>query len=409
MYLLNELILSSPLIIYSLFRIRWLFARRATKLSLTFFFAFLVLGYPVAETLSHGGDTGWTRYPMVVGYCALPFLLYLVITVVLADLILGVLLLLRFVSKPTLRRPGFAAAQLCLFLVTPTVIVIAGVVNNDRLQISEYSVNVPRKSSTLRQLKIAFASDFHLGAMTSDHLLERFVTKVCALNPDIVLIGGDVLEGDRDIDLDENESRLRQLKARYGVYAVPGNHEMHGTARSDFFERSGIRLLEDSVVRIEQAFYLVGRKDGRGENRKSVQDLLRNTIGDLPLILMDHRPVDMDNVSRANVDLQLSGHTHHGQLFPVNYVTERQYELSWGHLKKRNTQFIVTSGTQVWGPPVRTAGSSEIVVISMTFDDSSPATVTPVACQLVHSVTGFQDGAGKSPIPTTFQMSSILR
>ncbi len=375
MYLLNELILFSPLIFYSFFRIGRLPRRRAARVSLAVFFAFLSLGYPVAETLSHNASTGWFRHPMGMGYCALPFLLYMVLTVVLFDLILGILVVLRLIPRKAFRGSGYAAVQLCFFLVTPAAIVVAGVVNNDRLQIREYSVEVPRRSSSIRGLKIVFASDFHLGAMTSDGLLERFVAKVQLLNPDLILIGGDVLEGDRgDLSLDECESRFRQLKARYGFYAVSGNHEMHGESRSGFFERSGIRLLEDNVVEIERAFCLAGRKDGRDTGRRSVQDLLQKKPDDLPVVMLDHRPVDLDSVSRADVDLLLSGHTHHGQLFPVNFVTGRQYELSWGFMKKRNTHIIVTSGTQVWGPPVRTVGSSEIVVINVTFDDLSSAT-----------------------------------
>jgi len=103
----------------------------------------------------------------------------------------------------------------------------------------------------------------------------------------------------------------------------------------------------------------------------SIFELLKNSAENLPIILLDHSPTDLENVSRSRVDLQLSGHTHNGQLFPVNLlVMPFQYELAWGFMVKRHTTFIVTSGIQAWGPPVKTAGLSEILSIRVTFSNS---------------------------------------
>jgi predicted MPP superfamily phosphohydrolase len=123
------------------------------------------------------------------------------------------------------------------------------------------------------------------------------------------------------------------------------------------------------VVKIDDAVYLAGRNDAHSRNRKPVADLLRDTPGDLPVILLDHRPTDLENVSRTGADIQLSGHTHYGQLFPINWITNREYELSWGHLKKKRTHVFVTSGIQLWGPPVRTAGFSEILLLHVLFKE----------------------------------------
>ena len=144
---------------------------------------------------------------------------------------------------------------------------------------------------------------------------------------------------------------------------------MRGGAISDFFMKAGIILLQDSVVKVDEGFYLAGRKDGRSRNRKSIEDLLREIPNDLPLILLDHSPTELEEASNSHVDIQISGHTHYGQLFPVNYINRSQYELSWGYKKKRQTHFFVTSGVQVWGPPVRTAGDSEILVINVVISD----------------------------------------
>jgi uncharacterized protein len=372
MFLLNELLFLSPLIIYIGLRIRKLIVKKPFKNIFAVFFVLLVLAFPVAETLSHGSGKGWAKYIMLAGYTSLPLLLYLGLAVILSDLLIGIGRLLKFISKETVRSPRFRTVQVGLLLIIPVVIVILGAWNYHYLRVKEYSVEVPRKSSTIRQLKIAFAADFHLGELTAAHFMERFVAKVNGLNPDIVLIGGDILEGDRrDEETNKFEAQFRRIRSKYGVYAAPGNHEMHGENKSDFFAQAGIRFLQDAVEKIDAAFYLAGRNDGHSRNRKPIEELLQNTPDDLPVILLDHRPTDLDRVSQSIVDIQISGHTHHGQLFPLNLITKRVYELSWGYLKKRQTHFFVTSGIQLWGPPIRTAGASEILVINVVFREKS--------------------------------------
>ena len=367
MFLLNELLLLSPLIVYAFLRILWLVRGKALRVLFGALFMLLVGGFPAAETLSHRGAEGWLKVVMIAGYDALPLFMYLVLTVVLADLAIGAARLLKFVSKDALRAPGVRRLRLAAILIIPVLVVIAGIINFHWLRVREYTIEVPRRSSSLKELKIAFASDFHLGAITEEGFMKGFVAKVQAADPDIVLIGGDIFEGDRrNEDTSRFEAEFRRLRPKYGVYAVPGNHERRGGGK-DFLAGAGIRLLEDAVVKIDDAFYLAGRNDARTRNRKSAADLLKDTPGDLPVILLDHRPTDLENISRTGTDIQLSGHTHHGQLFPVNWITRHQYELSWGHVKKRRTHVFVTSGVQLWGPPVRTAGSSEILVIHVLF------------------------------------------
>jgi hypothetical protein len=132
-------------------------------------------------------------------------------------------------------------------------------------------------------------------------------------------------------------------------------------------------MLRDEVERIDAAIYLAGRLDGRSRGpagaRKSINALLADVPDDLPIVILDHRPTDLDNVSRSRADLQVSGHTHNAQLFPLNFFAKREYEIPWGYGIKGRTQIIVSSGIQGWGPPVRTAGASEILVIRVVFRD----------------------------------------
>ncbi|MDP2914973.1 MAG: metallophosphoesterase [Candidatus Aminicenantes bacterium] len=368
MWLLNELIFSIPLIIYVCLRIRKLLARKLYKNISTALFLFLVLAFPLAEILSHRAGPSWIRALMNIGYYTLPLLLYLVLTVVLTDLLIGLLRMLKVLSKEKVNGRRFRRFHLGFVVILPLVVVVLGILNFHHLRLKEYSVEIPRRSSVLTELKIVFASDFHLGDQTESDFMDRFVALVNAQNPDLVLIGGDVLEGDRrDEALDHFEAQFRQIKSKYGVFAAPGNHEGYGGNRDEFFTRAGIRLLRDAVEKIDGALYLTGRNDGRSRDRKTIEALLQGTPDDLPLILVDHRPTDIDNVSRTRVDLQISGHTHHGQLFPINFITNKQYELSWGYLKKGQTHFFVSSGAQVWGPRVRTVGDSEILLIRVNF------------------------------------------
>jgi len=370
MFLLREILYCAPLIVYAGFRIWTLIPQRPWKVLFLIVYVLLVLAFPLAETLSHTSGIEWADFLMIAGYFSLPLLLYLILSVIVLDLALGVARVTRLSARETARNPGFRRAQLFLVLLVPVAVVMIGAVRNNHPQIREYSVEIPKRSSEIRQLKIAFTADFHLRETTSRRLMDRFVKKVNAANPDIVLIGGDVLEGDRQGErLDEFQAQFRRLKSKYGVYGVPGNHDLHAAGAMTFFDQAGIRLLQDAVEKIDNAFYLVGRNDGRFKGRKSINELLQDCDRSLPVIILEHRPTDLDNVSQSGADILLSGHTHNGQLFPVNFITRHYYELSWGYILKNRTHVFVTSGIQVWGPPVRTAGSTEILIVNVFFHD----------------------------------------
>jgi uncharacterized protein len=370
MYLMNELLFLSPLAVYVAWRVRSLLPRRAFKNLSTALFLLLVLGYPAAERLAHGPLSGGKRCLAFAGYYTLPFLLYLVLTAVFCDAVIGALRLTRILPRETVRRPAFRRTWLAFLLAAPALVVAYGIWNHHHLHVSEYSIEVPRRSSPAQGVRIVFASDFHLGSMTDPRFMEKFVARVNALKPDIILIGGDVMEGHSGDKPEQFIAPFRELRAPYGIYAIPGNHERYGggVGRDAFFERAGIRLFGDKVIKVRGAFYLVGRVVGEHRwRRKSLMDILRDTPRDLPVIVMDHIPTGLEEASQAGVDIQFSGHTHNGQLFPMNLIARHVYELSWGHLVKGRTHFFVSSGVQLWGPPVRTAGVSEIMLVDVAF------------------------------------------
>ncbi len=131
---------------------------------------------------------------------------------------------------------------------------------------------------------------------------------------------------------------------------------------------------ETQLENINDEFYLIGREDREidrfsSKHRLKLEDILKNTRNDLPKILLDHTPFKLEEAAENNIDLQLSGHTHHGQFFPGNLITKMIYEVSWGYLKKNQTHYYVSCGVGTWGPPVRIGSVSEIVNIKIKFTD----------------------------------------
>lgn len=367
MYLLTEFILFIPLIVYACIQVQKLIPGSKLRHIFLCIIVFLFIGYPAAEGAAHSQVGTWAQALIFAGYFCLPLLLYIVLTVVAVDLLILIGRWTRLIRPEVLSLSRFRYFRLACYLIIPAFIVAFGAWNNNRLHVKHISIELPRKSSKLETLNVVFASDFHLSQITGKHLVERFVDEINALSPDIVLIGGDIVEGHGNEDLDRFEAEFRKIRSRYGVFAAQGNHESHRGGSNRFFEKAGMRLLEDAAEKIDNSFYLVVRRNWRF-SRKPISDLLKEVPEDLPVILLDHVPRDLENVSNTRVDVQFSGHTHNGQLFPINLVIMPfEYEIAWGTKIKRNTVFIVSSGLQAWGPPVKTAGDSEIISAKIHF------------------------------------------
>jgi predicted MPP superfamily phosphohydrolase len=191
----------------------------------------------------------------------------------------------------------------------------------------------------------------------------------------VVLLLGDIVDGEIGPVLrDDLLSYFTCPKCRDGLYAITGNHEYIGGAATTipYIESHGIKILKDEVVTLDGGVQLVGRidRDGSRFNRKerlSLSDLIKQADTTRPVILLDHQPFRLTETAKAGVDLQLSGHTHNGQMWPLNYITGMIYELSYGYMKIGDTQFIVSSGFGIWGPRVRSGSRSEVLEINITF------------------------------------------
>jgi len=201
------------------------------------------------------------------------------------------------------------------------------------------------------------------------------VDKINSLNPDIVLLPGDVLDEDLAPVIKNNlGANLTKIKSKYGVYAVTGNHEYIGGVEPAvrYLREHSVNVLRDSAVLIDSSFYIIGREDissrgSSGIKRKPLNKIAAPLDKTKPMIMLDHQPFRLEEAEQNGIDIQISGHTHNGQLWPFNYITQKVYELSWGYKKKGNTHYYVSCGAGTWGPPVKTGNISEIVNIKIKF------------------------------------------
>ena len=304
----------------------------------------------------------------VISTYLFPFYLYLFLAILTFDIFLLFNLFLKFLSKEKMKSPRFRKYALSGLIFASLFIVVCGAINFNTIRVTEYSIEVPARSSKAKSLKIAFVADFHVDHDISEDFIRRFVTKVNSLTPDIMLYGGDIVEGRNTRGLESKTDIMKQVSTKYGSYGVLGNHDRYrGPGNGDFFDNAEIKLLLDTVVVIGNEFCLAGRLDEGTRGRKSVGRLLEKADDTLPLVMLDHRPTEFPDVIVSKTDIRLSGHTHHGQMFPNNLIMKAMYELSYGHKKIENVHFFVTSGIRLWRYPVRTIGKSEIMLINVTF------------------------------------------
>jgi predicted MPP superfamily phosphohydrolase len=317
-------------------------------------------------------------YDILLGVGAIwfAFFAYFVLSLLLIDIIR--LLNGWFHFLPAIISNNYDLTKKITAIIVITLvglIVFLGNLNKRNIQIKTIDISIPKGAGKLDSLNVVMASDIHLSPIDGEKLLTKIVDKVNSCNPDIILLAGDIVD-DKAIVLEERGigESFRRLKSKYGVYSITGNHEyINGVDTCvRFAEKFGIKFLRDSSTMIDGSFYLIGRDDSSelqftGKQRKSLSDIVKDIQPNYPKILLDHTPFKLEQAEQNGIDLQLSGHTHHGQIFPGNLITKMIYELSWGYKKKGNTHYYVSSGAGTWGPPVRTGSNSEIVNLKIKF------------------------------------------
>lgn len=317
-----------------------------------------------------------TEITALIGDYWLFFFYYALILFFIQDL---VLLIFRFTSYDTYTNWTSGGAYSARILISALLIVIFavyGAINASTPQITTYNVHIDKNAGSIKNLKAVAVSDIHTGDVLGRKEIQKLSQIVQKLNPDILLIGGDIIDQDLNRFKKDNVSEIyRSIKPKYGIYGIMGNHDYFSGRTEEVekaFDDAGIKILRDKCVLVDNSFYVAGREDisvkrEKGTGRIPLKDVFSLTDKSRPLILMDHAPVNLEESEGNGVDLEFSGHTHGGQFFPNTLITNRMYEVAWGLLKKGNFTEIVSCGYGTWGPPIRIGTKSEVVVINITF------------------------------------------
>ena len=216
-----------------------------------------------------------------------------------------------------------------------------------------------------RPLKIVMLSDIHAGFHNRRAEVARWVDMINAEKADLILIAGDLIDGNvRPIKAQGTAHELKRLNAP--AIACLGNHEyITGIDKAlDLLDETGITILRDDTVSIGDVT-IIGRDDRSNRRRKQVAELMQGVNRDNYLILLDHQPYHLGEAEQNGVDLQLSGHTHRGQVWPLNWVTKKLYECDYGQYRRGNTDYYISSGMGIWGGKFRIGTDSEYAVITV--------------------------------------------
>lgn len=257
-------------------------------------------------------------------------------------------------------------AVLCL---VSAVMTIGGYINATSPVVKELEFDLSKGDANAREYRVVAFADLHAGKLMTRDRVGAVVNLVNTIEPDMVFMVGDILD-DLDAEFTRAADELARIKAPLGKYAVLGNHEYYlgDDWSKNMLEKQGITLLNDKSEVVDGRFLLVGRNDFAAPIRNGRRIALPNIIpaeNKLPIVLLDHTPRKLEEAEEAGVALQLSGHTHNGQLFPFNLVVKRLYEEEFGTYRKGATTYYVTCGVGFWGPPLRTNSRPEVLLIKL--------------------------------------------
>lgn len=317
-------------------------------------------------------------------------MLYSLLYVVIFDL-------LRLIAKHTKLKNTLLFSRGSVISIGSVVVACAvatclyGIFNARNIKVNEYSVTVNKSCGSDKHLKAVLVADLHMGyAIGVDHIT-NMVEKINQQDADIVIIAGDIFDNSYD-GMDDPEgikAQLKSIKSKYGVYAVYGNHDidekilmgftfdwggkqLHSEKMTNFMKECNIKLINDESVLINDEFYLVGRRDTdkpgtEDGTRAEISELTKDLDKTKPIFVLSHEPDELQKTADAGADIDFSGHTHDGQLFPGNLTIGLFWENPCGMIKKDNMYSIVTSGVGVYGTFMRVGTDAEICSVDIDF------------------------------------------
>ena len=294
----------------------------------------------------------------VVGTSWLLFTLYMAVALLVADLA-------RWVW-PSFHNGVWYALGITL------AVLVAGYVNyrNPRVVHLTIKTDKPIEGGSLRLVAV---SDVHLGHGTTRTDLARYVEKINSENPDMLLIVGDLIDNSiLPVASADICREFERVDARYGIYMAAGNHEYISGIEEcrNYLKTTPIQLLSDGVARPLCGVEIVCRDDRQNLRREKLDSLLAESDSESFRVVLDHQPNAIAESQKNNIDLHLSGHTHRGQVFPLNILTDHLFEQSHGYRKWGDTHAYVMTGLSLWGPPFRIGTHSELLVVDVVSSSS---------------------------------------
>lgn len=339
------------------------------RIAIISFASIAVLSFFIFFLAGDSMPIGLSSFFYKVGTSWLFILIYFVIIFLVKDLIGLSNKFLHFMPADSITRytkdNWFGLAFMVGFIA---MLMICGYLKYTWKVRVELPITTHKSIGDRNSLRIVAISDLHLGYGIGKKELDSWVQLINKENPDIILIAGDIVDNNVRPLLHGNYAEsLSKLKAPMGVYACMGNHEyISGQAEcTDFIRSAGIQLVRDSTIEIDNILYIVGRDDRMNTSRKTIAQLTDNLDKTKPVILLDHQPYHLEEAENSGIDLQISGHTHQGQIWPISMITKALYEVDHGYKVKGNTNIYVSSGIGIWGGKFRIGTQSEYVVIDI--------------------------------------------
>jgi uncharacterized protein len=343
------------------------------RLIYTFIYIVLASTFIAGKFLERNHSTVFTDILNIIGGFWMAFMLYAFLILLLSDIVFPILRVTRILSFENIFLYRKWAYFVTVFVSSGFI--FFGFLNAVTPVVKKYDIAINKHAGNIRSYKIAAVSDIHLGSIIRKRSMRKLSGMIEKIKPDIVFLLGDIVDGEIGPVL--RGDLLKSFTSPYckdGLFAITGNHEYIGGAATTipYIEKHGIRILKDEMVTLSEGIQLFGRidRDGARFNRKErlpLADLIKQADLSKPVILLDHQPLKLGETVESGVDLQLSGHTHNGQMWPLNYITGMIYELSYGYRKIGKTQFIVSCGYGLWGPRVRSGSRPEVLEINITF------------------------------------------
>lgn len=334
------------------------------------FFIVVAASYIVGKFVERKKVSLFTDILIWIGSFWFAFILYFFLALLAIDFLRWAN---NFIGDAGIHPKDYPAFKLWVFgfvNIATFGLIAYGYAHAKNITVKTFDIVIDKPNAVVRELNIVMASDIHLGTLIGRKPTKKIVDTINSLKPDIILLPGDIIDSEVEPVIKQDLGKvLKELRATYGIFGVTGNHEYIGGVQHavEYVRAHDVDLLRDEIREVA-GVTIVGREDrSAGKNRKPLSEVLQHVDHAKAIIMMDHQPSHLQEPIEHGVDLQVSGHTHRGQLWPLNYITRAVYELDWGYRLKGKLHIYVSSGAGTWGPPVKIGNDAEVVQFRIGF------------------------------------------